>query len=114
MSEDTRQIPKTWCAAVAAIIRAGKPESVLIRQRARRDWMSLPWNPFDYELLDALADTLETGNLNGKAHVMDEPGETYSFIFYRENFPIYTKINLTNQQIVIVYSAHRPLKGEQL
>ncbi len=80
MNEDTGQIPKTWCAAVASILRAGRPETVIIRQRARRDWASLPWNPFDYELLDALADALETENLNGRKHAMDEQAiRTVSF-----------------------------------
>ena len=46
---------------------------------------------------------------------MDEPGETHSFIFRYGDSPLYTKINLTSQnQIVIVYFAHRPLKGEDL
>lgn len=46
---------------------------------------------------------------------MDEPGETYSFIFRYGNLDIYAKINLTTPpQVVIVCSAHRPLKGEEL
>ncbi len=115
MNEDTGQIPKTWCGATARILRDNRPGSVIIRQRARRDWASMPWNPFDYELLDELADALERKALTGKKHTMDEPGETYSFIFYHQNFPVYTKLNLTHQgQLVIIYSAHRPLKGDDL
>ncbi len=115
MNEDTGQIPKTWCDATAHILRDNRPGSVIIRQRARRDWASMPWNPFDYELLDELADALERKALTGKKHTMDEPGETYSFIFYHQNFPVYTKLNLTHQgQLVIIYSAHRPLKGDDL
>ena len=115
MNEEIGQIPKTWCSAVARILRDNRPGSVLIRQRARRDWASMPWSPFDYELFDELVDAMEKESLNGKKHIMDEPGETYSFIFHHENFPIYTKLNLTEEgQVVIIYSAHRPLKGEEL
>ncbi len=46
---------------------------------------------------------------------MEEPGETYGFIFHFRDLPIYAKVNLTTpEEIVIVYSAHRPLMGEEL
>ena len=36
-----RAIPKTWRLKAAGILRAGKPGTVLMRQRARRDGASL-------------------------------------------------------------------------
>lgn len=46
---------------------------------------------------------------------MEEPGETYAFIFFYRNLAVYAKINLTApEQVVIIYSAHRPVYGEQL
>jgi len=45
---------------------------------------------------------------------MNEPGESYAFIFHFRNLPIYAKANLTTaEEVVIIYSAHRPLKGEE-
>jgi hypothetical protein len=114
MNEDTGQIPKTWCVAVAAILRES-PGNVLIRQRARRDWASLTSSPFDSELRETLADALQVESLKGKKYEMDEPGETYGFIFHYGSIHIYAKINLTDcGQVVIVYAAHRPWKGEEL
>jgi hypothetical protein len=46
---------------------------------------------------------------------MDEPGETYGFIFQHRSRTLYAKLNLTEpDKVVIVYSAHRPLHGEEL
>jgi hypothetical protein len=46
---------------------------------------------------------------------MDEPGEAYAFIFHYNDVAIYAKVNLIAQsEVVVVYSAHRPLKGEEL
>lgn len=115
MCEDRGQIPIPWRKAVALILRDAKPGTVFIRQRARRDWASLTSCPFESVLREVLADALGTEGLEGKQHYMDEPGETYSFIFRYENFPVYAKIDLASRdQVVIVYSAHRPLKGEDL
>jgi hypothetical protein len=115
MNEETGQLPKAWCKTVASILKEAKPGTVFIRQRARRDWASLTSCPFDSALREVLADALGTEGLKGKKHYMDEPGETHSFIFRYGDSPLYTKINLTSQnQIVIVYFAHRPLKGEDL
>jgi hypothetical protein len=115
MKEDIGTIPEEWRNRVSTILRQGKVGTVLIRQRARRDWASLPFCPFDCELADAIAAALEDEHLVGKRHQMDEPGETYAFIFPHRNVSIYAKVNLTTpDEIVIVYSAHRPLKGDEL
>ena len=115
MDQSVPPIPNQWRTKVAALLRGGKPESVLIKQRARRDWASLPFSPFDYELREALAVALDDPQVRGKRHQMDEPGETYAFLFNYQSTRIYTKVNLTSaDNVVIVYSAHRPLKGEDL
>lgn len=115
MNEQTEPIPKTWRATVASILREGKTGTVFIRQRARRDWAHLTSCPFDVTLREVLAETLDGDSLIGKKYEMNEPGETYGFIFHYGNLAIYAKINLTiPDKVVIVYSAHRPLQGEDL
>ncbi len=115
MSNQTGPVPRTWCTRVAAILREAKDGTVFVRKRARRDWASLPSSPFDYELPDAIAAALEDEGLVGKKYEMEEAGETYGFIFHFANHPVYAKVNLTTGgEVVIVYSAHRPLKGEEL
>jgi len=71
---------------------------------------------FDYELRDALADALENPDLRGQpVFGMAEPGETYEFIFRHEGQAVYAKICLQRPNLlVIIYSSHRPLKGDTL
>jgi hypothetical protein len=46
---------------------------------------------------------------------MAEPGETYEFIFRHEGQAVYAKICLQRPNLlVIIYSSHRPLKGDTL
>ncbi len=109
------EIPQLWRQSVAELLRNGNAEQVLIRQRARRDWSSLFPDHFDYQLRDALADALDREVTSGKRHEMEEPGETYGFIFHHAGRPIYGKVNLTDpDHVVIVYSAHRPLLGNEI
>ena len=115
MNDQNAPISKTWRTKVAAILWEGQAGRVFIRQRARRDWASLTSCPFDFALREVIADALEDEGLIGKKHEMDEPGETCGFIFHFRNLAIYAKVNLTTpEEVVIVYSAHRPLKGEEL
>jgi hypothetical protein len=115
MNDPGALIPTDWRTKVVAILRGREPGTVMIRQRARREWASLPFCPFDYELADAITAALEDERLVGKKHQMEEPGETYAFIFSYRDTPVYAKVNLTTlDNVVIVYSAHRPLKGDQL
>jgi hypothetical protein len=114
MSANTGPIPPEWRKTVAAILREGKEGTVLIRRRAAQDWRDIFPDAFDYELLDTLALTMDEADLMGKRHEMSEPGETYAFFFNYKQRRLYGKINLTNPDpTVIVYSAHRPLKGEE-
>jgi hypothetical protein len=115
MSEATEPIRKTWRATVAAILREDNPGKVQIRQRTWKDWQATFPDEFKYQLLEALACALDDDNLKGKSYQMDEPGETYGFIFQHRSRTLYAKLNLTEpDKVVIVYSAHRPLHGEEL
>lgn len=115
MDKGTRPIPEPWRKRVAALLRDGKPGTVFVRQRARRDWASLTSCPFDSALREVLADALDAAGLAGRRHEMNEPGETYGFICRFRGLAVYAKVNLTSAgEVVIVYSAHRPLKGEEL
>ena len=49
-NDPTAPIPKTWRLKAAGILRAGKPGTVLLRQRARRDGASLTSCPFEFQL----------------------------------------------------------------
>jgi len=108
------EIPELWRQTVAELLRNGRADQVLIRQRARRDWSDLFPDSFDYQLRDALADALEREVTSGTRHEMEEPGETYGFTFHHAGRAIYGKVNLAApDRIVIVYSAHRPLLGKE-
>ena len=114
MDEGICPIPESWRMKVATLLRDGKSGTVFIRQSARRDWASLTSCPFDMVLREVIADALVKEGIVGRKHEMDEPGESYGFIFHFHNLPIYGKVNLTTaEEVVIIYSAHRPLKGEE-
>src|SRR5207247_1674898 len=108
-------IPKEWRREVAAILREGCQCKVLIRRRARLDWAATFPNAFEYELREAMAAALEIKGVQGTRHYMDEPGVTYAFMFINDNRQLYGKINLTEpDHIIIVYSAHIPLQGDEI
>lgn len=113
-------IPKAWCDATALILRRGTSgREILIRRTAVQDWRAQTANAYDFTLIDAVSKALKVDGLKGKKHDMDEPGETYAFVFpYQADagqMPIYTKINLTpDGKVVIIYSAHRPEKKDEL
>lgn len=71
---------------------------------------------YNDNLPEVLADVMGDEKLHGRrVHDMNEPGETYEFIFEYKKQRIYSKINLTpGGEAIIVYSAHRPLKGDTL
>jgi hypothetical protein len=114
------EIPKHWRHTVAAILRRGSSgKEILLRKRARNEWQALTLDPFDGSLFHAIAAALEQETLHGKAHVMDEPGETYAFAFSYQaasgHVTVYAKVNLTiDGKVVIIYSAHRPDKEDEL
>lgn len=108
-------IPQEWRRRVIQRLREGGAGVLVRRTTARQRWQDLFPGSFDYELCTALADALEIQVTRGRRHEMDEPGETYAFTFMHKGLLVYAKINLTHpDQEVIVYSAHRPDKEDDL
>lgn len=107
-------IPETWRKRVRFILDSGDmKKSVIIRERARTNWSDLFPSLFANDLLTALSDALDNPELLGNQILgMQELGETYEFIFTYANRQVYAKINLCpGDKVIIIYSAHRPLKG---
>lgn len=98
------------------ILAAGDLKRILVRKRAIDDWSALFPHLFTYHLYEALTEALSDDNLAGnQVFGMDEPGQVYEFIFTYEKRLVYAKLNLCpDGTVVIVYSAHRPLKGNQI
>lgn len=109
-------IPEDWRRQVARILSSGSLDRILIRRRVQEDFCALFPGAFRLELLDCLRTALETDGLEGRPVIgMKEPGTIYEFIFHYRQTPIYSKINLCpDGSVVIVYSAHRPNKGDTL
>jgi len=109
-------IPQEWRKKVSIILTTGRLENILIRKRAQDDFQSLFPGAFRMELLECLTKALAIESLEGRLVTgMKEPGTVYEFIFHHGQTAIYSKINLCpDGSLVIVYSAHRPLKGDTL
>ena len=109
-------IPSQWKQKVRSILSSGDRKRIIIRQRALLNWSDLFPDLYPGDLLIALSDALEESDLLGNQIAdMDESGEVYEFIFTYSSRAIYSKINLCpDGTMVIIYSAHRPLKGEAL
>ena len=109
-------IPAEWRKAVCAILDGGDLGKVRLTQRALKDWESIFPDAFICDLFVALADTLRVNGVRGKKVAsMAEPGETYEFFFRARRRRLYGKINLLPKgEMLIVYSAHVPLKGDSL
>ena len=108
-------IPEDWRRKVCAILQLGDGTKIAITQRARTDWYSIFPLLFSSDLYQAVIRALANQNVEGKKVSMNEAGEVYAFFFSHENIPLYGKINLRpDGTAVIIYSAHRPLKGDTL
>jgi hypothetical protein len=110
-------IPDHWRVSVLGILRTGDSAQILLTRRARLEWGALfPNQTFGYEIYDAFAAALANPSLQGKQESgMDESGEVWAFIFHHDGQPVYGKINLCpDGKIIIIYSAHIPLKGNTL
>lgn len=105
---------------MALILRRGTSgKEILLRRSAHREWSAVSLGAYDFRLFDAIATVLKTDGLQAKKHAMDEEGETYAFVFSYHTpvgpTPVYTKINLIpGGKIIIIYSAHRPEKQDEL
>lgn len=109
-------IPQSWRKQVIGILDHGSMDRVIVRLRAVDDFQALFPGAFRYELLECLSAALAHDDLEGReVTTMKEPGTVFEFIFDHRQTKIYSKINLSpDGTVVIVYSAHRPLKGDSL
>ncbi len=110
-------IPSTWRNAVCSTLKRGDMSCIVLKKSARTDWQDMfPLQGFDYEIFDALAAALMDAALEGNPVLgMSDTGTTYEFIFKHESRPVYAKISLLpDQKVIIIYSTHRPLKGDTL
>ena len=111
------RIPEEWKRAVMAILKEGDLDRIEIRETtARVPFDSLFPGAFTYELLAAFLDGLDDDEIEGRQiHDMDEKGTTWAFIFAHQKKKIYGKLCLTpNNELVIIYSAHAPRKGDKV
>jgi len=110
-------IPAKWRAAVCAILRAQDESRIEVTTRAKLDWAAtFPDADWAYVMYDEFRKFLERDDAFGRAvPTMRESGDVYEFIFPCMGRPMYGKINLKpNGDLLIIYSAHPPLKGETL
>ena len=108
-------VPEPWKRKVREILQTGDLDRITMTLRAQTEWSAMFPKLYHYVLWDAIAEALKDPSLGGRwIDDMQETGETYAFIFQFKGKEVYTKINLRpDGRIIIIYSAHRPLKGEQ-
>ena len=109
-------IPKRWRDTVREILESCDASRIVVTVRAKRDWEATFPLAFEFEMYMVLAEALKDENLEGKRVVgMTPPGEVYEFFFNHQDRKLYGKVNLLpNGKLVIIYSAHVPLKGDAL
>ncbi len=111
------RVPEDWKKSVVSILDKGDPDCIEIRKTtALVPFDDLFPGAFTYELLDAFIDGLDDDEIEGRQiHDMDEDGETWAFIFKHRKKKIFGKICLTpDNELIVIYSAHAPLKGEKV
>lgn len=112
----TEVIPDKWKEKVCSILNAGNEANIQITMRAQQDFFSQFPNAWRYELYGLLRNYLEKPNAEGRSiTALKPPGEAYDFICSYSGENVYAKINLlTSGDIIVIVSAHRPLKGDTL
>ena len=110
------RIPSEWRQGVCRVLSSCSLANVIVSQRALRDWQAIFPGAFQYEMVEAFLKALSSPAITGRpVNGMKEPGTIYEFLFQHDSKTIYGKVNLMpTGQVVIIYSAHRPLKGEFL
>ncbi|MBE7497133.1 MAG: hypothetical protein HS117_19500 [Verrucomicrobiaceae bacterium] len=108
-------IPAPWRKSVAAILRKGVSAEILVTQRARNEFEARFPDAWAFERNTAMADAITQDSVLGRRITgMREPGEVWAFWFHFRSIKLYAKINLTpSGKLIIIYSAHVPLKGEE-
>lgn len=110
------RVPEEWKRAVVEILNEGHSDRIDVRLRAVLDFQSLFPGAFTYEIYDAFIEALSIPNVEGRrVHGMNPDGETYEFIFIHRKKDLYGKLCLTTDgRVVVIFSAHRPLKGDKV
>jgi len=109
-------IPADWRQAVCRLLSYHSLAHVSVCQRALREWRALFPGAFCCELFDVFLKVLSNPALAGRSvSTMSEPGSAYEFMFEHQGRLIYGKVGLLpGAEKAIIYSAHRPLKGQNL
>ncbi len=110
------KIPADWKQAVSAILQKGVTDQLEVTFRAKTNFEDLFPDTFTCDMLDAFVDALANPNLQGNRVIGMKPeGETYEFIFAYRSLPVYGKVCLRKDgRLVVIISAHRPLKGNEV
>lgn len=110
------RIPEEWKRAVVEILKEGHSDRVEVRLRAVLDFQSLFPGAFTYEIYDAFIEALSVADVEGRrVHGMKPDGETYELIFRHRKMDLYGKLCLTTDgRVVVIFSAHTPLKGDKV
>ena len=111
------ELPEKWRQKVLAAMRGeiGSPK-ILPTQQSRNDWEALFPDEFYPDLYDAVETALADPAIRvGEVLGMNEDAEVYHFFIHHRKTKVYVKIGLTaDASSVILYSSHRPLKGDKL
>ena len=111
------ELPEKWRQKVLAAMRGeiGSPK-ILPTQQSRNDWEALFPDEFYSCLYDAVGTALEDPEIRVVEVLgMREDAEGYHFFLQHRKTKVYVKIGLTTDAtMVILYSSHRPLKGDSL
>jgi len=110
------RIPEEWKRAVVEILAKGYSGRIEVRLRALLDFQALFPGAFPYEIYEAFIDALSEPDVDGnRVHGMKPEGETYEFIFRHQKKNLYGKVCLTTDgRVVVIFSAHTPLKGDKV
>lgn len=108
-------IPENWRHLVCAALDSEDRARIIMTQRALNDWTSTFPSAFPFQLRVALSETLKDPSTEGVLKEMHGAQESYAFFFWYEKQRMYAKIGLMQDNtVVIIFSAHKPLKGEKL
>src|SRR5437867_4012410 len=102
-------IPEQWKKDVCSVLKQGYSDKIMVRlTSALRPFMDAFPGSFPSELHEAVKEALEQPDIIGvEVTDMDEPGQTYKFLFTHQGRPLYGKVCLCpDRQSVIIFSAH--------
>lgn len=115
-SQDLGPIPPQWRDRVVKILLSDAPGAIQSTAQSIKDWFFLFPSSFRFERYESMANALRVAGIQGRRiYGMREEGETYAFFFHHRNTALYGKINLLpSGKLIIIYSSHKPEKGNKL